>query len=103
MTMKALAVFLSFYLILLCCIPCVDAPGKDTCRKMEMSRHSAGHPQNDADHCSPFCTCQCCQANFCPSAPPEITSTPAVGFNYSENSLDFQSIVLSDFLVPPKA
>jgi hypothetical protein len=102
-TTKALAVFLSFYIILLSGIPCVDIQRHDTSRNVEISQHPTHDHHNDTDPCSPFCTCQCCQANFFMSDAPSLLSSEAFGINYCEINPNFQSIDLFDFLIPPKS
>ena len=60
--MKFLAVLLSLYILLLTAIPCADvAPGNSLC-KSEITKSTANHNHQhpDIDHCSPFCTCNCC-------------------------------------------
>jgi hypothetical protein len=101
--MKALAVFLSFYIILLSGSPCVDVVRHDSSQKVELSRNTTTDHQNDVDHCSPFCTCSCCQANFFVSGTSLIFPAEAINFNYYENHRDFKSLDLFDFLIPPKS
>ncbi|MCK9219149.1 MAG: hypothetical protein M0P47_03750 [Bacteroidales bacterium] len=101
--MKALAVFLSFYIILLSGIPCVDVVRHYSVQKVELSQKSANDHQEDVDHCSPFCTCSCCQANFYVSGTSLLFPAEAIAFNYYENHRDFNSLDLFDFLIPPKS
>ncbi len=83
--MKHLAYILSLYILVLLAIPCADVPTDNSLSKVELSSNATHHPQNDLDHCSPFCTCSCCA---CPvvfqcfishfdwvSFPPEHVST----------------------------
>jgi hypothetical protein len=58
--MKALAVILSVYILVLTAIPCLDLPKNDILQKVELSQNTTDNHQNDGDHCSPFCVCNCC-------------------------------------------
>jgi len=59
--MKFLAVILSFYLLLLIAIPCIDAPADNTLNKTELAQEKQeSHHHSDSDNCSPFCACNCC-------------------------------------------
>jgi hypothetical protein len=101
--MKALAVFLSFYIVLLGCIACVDVARHDTTLQTELSQNTNKDHSSDADTCSPFCTCQCCQANCYVSNTPGLFSSEPLGIIYHENNPKFQSLDLFDFLIPPKS
>lgn len=101
--MKALAVFLSFYIVLLSGIPCVDIERHDTSQSVEISQHTTSDHHSDTDPCSPFCTCQCCQASFFISDAPSLLSSEPLGITYHENNPNFQSLDLFDFLIPPKS
>jgi hypothetical protein len=59
--MKTIAVLISLYVLFLTALPCIDRtaehkvhPGQCT-EQPASENHSSG-----ADHCSPFCTCNCC-------------------------------------------
>jgi hypothetical protein len=58
--MKALTVILSFYIVVLTIIPCIDKPHEKTVGRMELSGNSTHSDEQGADHCSPFCVCSCC-------------------------------------------
>ena len=52
---------ISFYIIILNTIPCVDDLGNSCSHKQEISHNSnSNHKGEMQDHCSPFCTCSCC-------------------------------------------
>lgn len=59
--MRSFAFILSLYLMVLTAIPCIDVA-------QDAAMHRAGvsqpvqdtHHHSEADHCSPFCTCNCC-------------------------------------------
>lgn len=102
--MKIIAYILSFLVLVLTLVPCIDQPMDNTLLKNEItqSTNSSNH-QDETDHCSPFCTCQCCQTN---SNISEITTTtPIVEFqiSYNEHSSNFLSFNFFDFFIPPKS
>jgi hypothetical protein len=102
--MKFLAYILSFVILALTTYTCIDIPTGNTLQKIEMSQSTSDNPhQSDTDHCSPLCSCQCCQTNFFVS---DISATfPASEseISYTVYSPGIQSIELSDFLIPPKS
>ncbi len=85
-------------------MPCIDVPKDNILHKIEISNQNQDTPhQDDTDHCSPFCTCNCCQSNFDITSY-IVSSLPVVlDINYYDYSPNFQSPVLFDFQVPPKA
>ena len=101
--MRGLAVFLSFYIVLLSTLPCADFVNSNTTSGIEFSQETTGSNHNDIDQCSPFCTCQCCQASFYVTYPPILFPSEELGFIHYEYAPDFQSIDLFDFLIPPKS
>lgn len=58
--MKLLASILSFYILLLTAIPCIDQPEDYTLQKTEIAQNTTDSHQHEGDQCSPFCTCDCC-------------------------------------------
>jgi len=59
--MKFLAIILSFYLLMLTAIPCIDVHSDNVKHKTELTQEPQDFPQHsDSDNCSPFCTCNCC-------------------------------------------
>ena len=55
--MRHLAFILSIYVVVLTAIPCVDVQ----IASLESAQQSQqDHHQGEGDHCSPFCTCNCC-------------------------------------------
>ena len=101
--MKGLAVFLSFYIVLLSTLPCADFVTGNTISGSELSQQTTGTNHNDIDQCSPFCTCQCCQASFNVTYPPLLFPSVESGFIHYEFTPAFKSIDLYDFLIPPKS
>ena len=103
MIKKALAVFLSIYIVLLSGMACADEVIHHLSPNTEISQATNDCCPNDADHCSPFCHCQCCHASFQVSGQPFECSEIMTVFIYHENAFHFKSIDLFDFLIPPKA
>jgi hypothetical protein len=101
--MKLFAYILVFVVLALTAIPCVDVPKDNSVQKIELSNTTSGHHQNNADHCSPFCTCQCCQTNFYICNIATSFTANITEISYNESSSSFQSLELFDFLIPPKA
>jgi len=59
--MKFFAFILSFYVLVLTAMPCIDVHQDNVTHKTEVSQNSQNtHHHSDADNCSPFCTCNCC-------------------------------------------
>jgi len=59
--MRLIACILSFYIVVLTAIPCIDRPEDNHLQKTEIGGNAnTGHQHNDGDQCSPFCTCSCC-------------------------------------------
>jgi len=85
-------------------MPCIDVPQDKTIQKIEFSKQNPDNShQNDTDHCSPFCTCQCCQSFFFASNIPDSSIATELENSFAEYSQDLQSIELFDFLIPPKS
>ena len=101
--MKLFAYILSFVVLALTAIPCVDVPKDNSVQKIELSNTTSDHHQSDTDHCSPFCTCQCCQANFYISNIVVTFTADIIEICYNECSSRFQSPDLFDFPIPPKS
>ena len=100
--MKLFAFIMAFMVLVLTVIPCVDVPEDHAVQKIELSNTTSDHHHSDADHCSPFCTCHCCQASFNITDVSVTFSTEIVEINYNESPSMFQDFELFDFLIPPK-
>lgn len=65
--MKFTSTILSIYLLALAVLPCADAAGWcvfDLEETLGVELHETGdhnHENECSDHCSPLCTCSCCQ------------------------------------------
>lgn len=101
--MKLFAYILSFVVLALTVIPCVDVPKDKSVQKTELTNTTSDQHQSDADHCSPFCTCQCCQTNFYILNIAVTFTADITEISYNESSSSFQSLELFDFLIPPKS
>ena len=101
--MKILAYILSFIVLVLTANPCIDKLKDNTTHKSEISQNTNNNNhQNDTDHCSPFCTCQCCQSSFFVPAV-SVSSAIVAEIIYIEYSPIFRCLYLFDFYIPPKA
>lgn len=102
--MKYLAYILSFIVVFLSAEPCIDGLKDNYVQNTEISQ-TADHnnQQHDIDHCSPFCTCQCCQSHFFVSNITASNSAVELEINYIEFYPSFQSIALPDLLIPPRS
>ncbi|HEX2934985.1 MAG TPA: DUF6660 family protein [Bacteroidales bacterium] len=58
--MKIIVAILSVYTLFLTAMPCVDVVKDRIGHATEHSTSSDNHHMPGDDHCSPFCSCQCC-------------------------------------------
>jgi len=58
--MKLLGYILSVYIMTLVAIPCFDIHVENDCDHVEITHNMAENEHNNANHCSPFCLCECC-------------------------------------------
>ena len=58
--MKIFAFILSFYILALTALPCIDVPEDNNLDMNKVSQNTSDGHTNDSDHCSPFCSCSCC-------------------------------------------
>jgi hypothetical protein len=101
--MKLFAYILVFVVLALTAIPCVDVPKDNSVQKTELTYTTSDHHQSDTDHCSPFCTCQCCQTSFHVSNIAVTFTADIIEISYNESSSSFKNLELFDFLIPPKS
>jgi len=52
----------SLYILILTVIPCVD--GQSNHIEVNGVHQTTSHHSDEADHCSPLCTCQCCATSI---------------------------------------
>lgn len=100
--MKALAIFLSVYIVLLSCTACADVVQHSAFKKVQICQNTA-NARDGLDHCSPFCTCQCCNASFNISNNILSFFIEPLGNVYQDNTPEFISPYIFDFLIPPRA
>ncbi len=101
--MKAFAYILSLYMLVLTAISCIDVPKENALYKAEFYQNTPNSHQNNADHCSPSCTCQCCQKNFFVSIIISIYAFNELEVRYNEFFPRFNSLEFFDFLIPPRS
>ena len=102
--MKFFACILSLYIMVLIAIPCADRPEDHSLQKSEITQNTGSNHQHDCDHCSPFCTCNCC-------ASPVIQQESIIQFDsttllqvytLAEYITVFTSIYLGSIWQPPQ-
>ncbi len=101
--MKIFAYILSFYILVLTAIPCIDIPQDNTLLKIEQSQKATDNHQNESDNCSPFWPCNCC-------IPPVISQAYTLQFDcypfsqkhFPEYKSAFVSSVYTAIWQPPK-
>ncbi len=99
--MKILPFILSLYILVLTAIPCIDEPNDISLNKITHS--ISGNQQTDIDHCSPFCTCDCCVS-------PIIYKSYMIQFNsyslyqkqYSTYSSNYNLVHYASIWQPPQ-
>lgn len=101
--MKLFAFILSIVVLVLSVIPCADVPEDHSVQKVELSSTTSSHHHSDDDHCSPFCTCHCCQSSFFVTHMAVTFSTEIIEISYNQSPSSLQNIELFDFLIPPQA
>lgn len=103
MRMKSLSVFLSVYIVLLSILPCDDIVIIHPSQQTEYSQAGSSACHDGVDHCSPFCTCHCCQACFHISDQPLDSIIIGFGLKYFESKAIIHNVDLFEFPIPPKA
>lgn len=101
--MKIFALILSFIILSLSSVPCIDGMKDDISLKTEISNNCNSHQQSDFDHCSPFCSCQCCHNSFYSSNTLIPIIKNELSVNYSNFTPVFYTIDIFDFFIPPKS
>jgi len=101
--MKILAFILAIYILAITAIPCVDGLNGGNFCNTEISKNATDNHENHLDHCSPFCTCDCC-------ASPVIYQSYVIQFNsftlkykhFSQYFSKYKSSVFLSIWQPPK-
>jgi hypothetical protein len=91
--------------MLLSLTPCVDKHGECSLKHNELAQGTDNHheDENEPDHCSPFCTCQCCQASFYIPLNVSVEVPEAFKIVHYEIAPRFQDYDLFEYFIPPKA
>lgn len=101
--MRLFAIILSIYITALTAIPCFDKPQDNSLVKTEIAPLTTGNHQQEVDHCSPFCTCNCCSS---PKIQQEIVldfnCSRIVPFYFAENTPTFVSATVGAIWQPPR-
>lgn len=102
--MKYLALMLSFYVLMLNAIPCIDVSVDDCMNKTDLGQGGQdSQHQNDSDHCSPFCTCNCCATSVIfQEMPVLLKSFSIIEKQYIPLSTGFFSDPTDNIWQPPK-
>ena len=102
--MKFISIILSFYVLMLTAIPCIDAPVHDCMNKTDASQgNQHSHHQNDSDRCSPFCTCNCCATSVIfQDVQVQLSCFSFIEIQYFPLSTGFFSDSLASIWQPPK-
>jgi len=99
--MRLIALFFSFYILFLTALPCADAPTKSSEQNAPISQQSTHHDDND--HCSPFCTCNCCAtAMNCVIQAVDFQITTIVREHVTSYSIPLVSQRSGDIWQPPQ-
>jgi hypothetical protein len=101
--MKVFTYILSIFIVVLTATPCIDVHYDNELQKTEVS-HKVADCQNGAfDHCSPFCTCDCCSTPlFYQTNTIKINSFLFFINNYTVYNSYFVSSLNSSIWQPPK-
>jgi len=104
MQMKFLAIILSFYLLLLTAIPCIDAKADNKMQNTELSQEKQdNHHHSDSDNCTPFCSCNCCATSVVFQAyEVQLNCFPFCEKQYFPVTSAFISDTLASIWQPPK-
>lgn len=102
--MKFLTIILSFYLIILAAVPCIDRYFEvNPAHKIELIQEKHNNNHSDSDSCSPFCTCNCCAtAVVFQTQTVQFTCYPFSEKQYFPITSEFISDPLATIWQPPK-
>ena len=101
--MRIIAFILSFVVLALTAVPCIDKLEENCLQKQEVSQEASHSHQDGLDHCSPFCTCQCCQVSFfVPAHISAVTLVTSIN-NFVNISKAPESFYIFEFYNPPKS
>jgi hypothetical protein len=102
--MKFFSLILSFYIVLLTAMPCADElPGPIGGAASAVSAHKTDGHHTDTDHCSPFCTCDCCATHVITvNYIVHLECSDFIRFEYSEFSVSYISSSFAAIWQPPE-
>lgn len=92
--MKIFVFIFSVYILFLTAVPCIDKPEDHTLVKSEISPLTKNPTHQDCDHCSPFCTCNCCSS-------PKIQQDIILVFNSFELVTEYSAVYLPGVSASP--
>lgn len=101
--MKIFAYILVLIVLTLTLTPCIDKPLNYHADLTEFAKHSEDSHQQDIDHCSPFCTCQCCQTSLHVPLLFSVNFSQTTDRNFSCYIENHKYIFIFKFHTPPKA
>lgn len=99
---KFFAYILSVYVLVLTAIPCIDEPKDYALHKIELSNTTSDNDENHKDHCSPFCTCDCCVSPIINNSTFQVAITRFSQELISEYTISFISSLFTTIWQPPK-
>ncbi|MEI6061465.1 MAG: DUF6660 family protein [Bacteroidota bacterium] len=102
--MKLPAFILSLYILIFTVIPCVDVMQDNAPGRTEVSHQKQdNNHKSDADHCSPFCTCNCCSTSvIVQEYQLRLSYFPFTQKQYINTSCDQSSDTHAPIWQPPK-
>jgi hypothetical protein len=91
----------SLYILILTVIPCVD--GQSNHIEVKGVHQTTNHHSDEADHCSPLCTCQCCATSIVfADKPCQSESLPQMAEIVSYFVSHYQSSTCNNIWQPPQ-
>jgi hypothetical protein len=101
--MKILALIFSLIMMALIATPCRDLAEDDIMHKTEAGKTTNNTDQHGTNHCSPFCTCDCCTSPvlnliFVVDLVPSVI----LKFSHAEYHINFISSLFTAIWQPPK-
>lgn len=100
--MKIASVILAVLVTILTTIPCDSSCGELTEIESQSHTQDDHDDHSDADNCSPFCVCNCCQTNIVLMEAFHKLNIPDSETEFIARGEDFQFISLFELWRPPK-
>jgi hypothetical protein len=97
--MRIVNFILSFYLIVISCLPCADMEVYSTAHSSQetaLEEKSHSHDKEN-DLCPPFCACNCCGAQTLAFLPEIVFDLPLASTVINNEELYYKSICTSKF------